>query len=243
MTVDLFHMDCMEYMADQPGGCFDLVITSPPYNLGISSGGGFPKNKGLWKAASKGLAKGYGTHNDAMPYEDYVAWQKKVLEECWRLLSDTGAIFYNHKPRIQNGVMQNPLDLNPELPVRQIVIWKRSGGVNFTNSFYLPTHEWIIIFAKKGFRLKDGASAIKDVWEIPQKSGSWHPAPFPIEIPATIFETTTGTRSFDPFMGSGTTAIAAHNAGVDFVGCEIDKNYYNAAVERFDYATRQATMF
>src|SRR6185437_1995010 len=98
----------------------DLIFTTPPYNLGTSSGGGFPsKATGKWSGGA--LSDGYNSHSDAMPYKDYVIWQKEFLSECWELLSDAGAIYYNHKPRVQNGLLTTPLDYNPGLPVRQIV--------------------------------------------------------------------------------------------------------------------------
>ena len=80
-------------------------------------------------------------------------WIRNVLRESWRLLSDDGAIFMNHKPRIQKGQLWTPLDLDPGLPVRQIVIWDRGSGFNFNSSFFTPRHEWIVIYAKPNFRL------------------------------------------------------------------------------------------
>lgn len=170
-----------------------------------------------------------------MPYSQYQEWQKSILLECWRTLSDTGAIYYNHKPRVQNGTLQTPLDLNPDLPVRQIVIWKRSGGINFSPSFYLPTHEWIVIFAKPNFRLKSkGASGVKDVWEVPQERNNPHPAPFPVELPSIAIDSTNAKTILDPFMGSGTTGIAAMNHGRNFIGFEKSPQYFEDSKERIE---------
>src|SRR5574343_161243 len=96
--------DCIDAMQLIPDGSVDMVFTSPPYNLCTTSGGGFPKNGGKWAGAA--LAEGYASHSDDLPHEQYVEWQKQVLKECWRVLSDTGAIYYNHKPRVQNGLLQ-----------------------------------------------------------------------------------------------------------------------------------------
>src|SRR6185437_6898334 len=137
---------------------------------------------GKWNGGA--LAEGYGIHDDAMPPAEYEEWQRDVLSLCWSQLSDSGAIYYNHKPRVQASRLWTPLEVNPSLPVRQILIWARAGGVNFAPTHYLPTHEWIVIFAKPEFRLRDkAASGAGDVWYVPQESGTEHPAPFPLELP------------------------------------------------------------
>lgn len=234
-TINLMLGDCLERMKEIPDGSVDMVFTSPPYNLGVSSGGGFPKGEAKGKWSGGDLSAGYNNYDDAMPYDEYVAWQKKVLLECWRTLADDGAIYYNHKPRVQNGLLQMPLTLNPDLPLRQIVIWERNGGINFSPSFYLPTHEWIMILAKPKFRLRDKkASGAKDIWKIAQERGSPHPAPFPVELPTIAIETTNAQVILDPFMGSGTTGVACVNLGRNFIGIEMDENYFKIATDRIN---------
>ena len=237
---NLMQGDCLELMKTIPDGSVDMVFTSPPYNLGVSSGGGIKSggNSGKWKAGATGLGKGYGDYSDDLPYEDYVEWQRSVISTCWSKLSDTGAIYYNHKPRVQRGKLQTPLTLIPPALVgniRQIVIWKRSGGINFSPSFYLPTHEWIVIIAKDAFRLRDkSASGAKDVWEVTQDRGNPHNAPFPVGLPTIAIETTTCKTVMDPFMGSGTTGVAAKNLGRSFIGIELDPTYFQIAKERIE---------
>lgn len=233
--VELWQGDCLEVMRSMPGGVFDLVITSPPYNLGTTAGGGFadvrkyPGMKmGKWSGASKngGIAYGYDTHHDSLPHEEYVAWQKDCLLEMWRLIGDSGAIFYNHKPRHFGGRLVTPFEYNPGLPVRQVVIWARAGGINFAPTHYVPTHEWIVVFAKDGFRLKNkGASGVGDVWNIPQQSDPEHPAPFPLAIPRRIIETTGARSVLDPFAGSGTTLRAAMLERCEATGIELSPRY------------------
>src|SRR5690242_7731077 len=94
--ITLYNGDCLDVMRQMDSGSVDLVFTSPPYNLGNSNG---EKVRFSTKWPKAQLGNGYDVAQDAMPYPEYVAWQKQVLTECWRLLSDTGAIFYNHKPR------------------------------------------------------------------------------------------------------------------------------------------------
>lgn len=238
--VTLYHADCLDVLPHLTG--VDLVVTSPPYNLGVTTGGGFGHwkdgqahgGRGKWVAAMHdGDGIGYDSYNDAMPYAEYEAWQRTVLAGCWATLSERGAIYYNHKPRVQASELWLPLALNPELPVRQIIIWARAGGMNFAPTHYMPTHEWIIVFAKPGFRLKHrAASGVGDTWRIPQDGANDHPAPFPIGLPARAIETTAPALVLDPFTGSGTTLRAAKDAGVRAIGIELSERYCEATAKR-----------
>lgn len=252
----LYLGDCLEILPTL--GKVDAVVTSPPYNLGTTSGPGLSGKKlghysdkagmagrgGRGKWAGGDLINGYGAHDDAMPHDEYVAWQHKCLQACWALLPENGAIFYNHKPRVLNGLLVTPLEYNPGLPVRQIVIWARAGGVNFSTAHYLPTHEWIVIFAKEDYRLRDkSASGVGDLWYIPQKKDPDHPAPFPLELPSRILETNKVEMACDPFMGSGTTGVACTKLGRKFIGIENEPKYFDISCKRIEDAYRQGDMF
>jgi site-specific DNA-methyltransferase (adenine-specific) len=229
--------DCLDVLPTLPAGSVDLVITSPPYNLSGSpwpllrnTDPGKSRTRGLWP--DNGVRSGgrlrYGAHKDDMPHEEYVAWQRSVLSACWRVLADDGAIFYNHKPRLVGGRLWLPLELNPDLPLRQVVIWSRGNGVNFNATAYLPTHEWIMILAKPDFRLRSGgASGMGDVWQFPPEGKNPHPAPFPIELPRRILATTKPGEKvvLDPFAGSGTTGAACLKAGRRCILIEKDEGY------------------
>lgn len=245
----IVHGDCREVLPLLDDGIVDMVFTSPPYNLGNTTGGGFPSlghyrqsdglarrgGGGKWTAASAvgGLAGGYGKHNDDMAHDDYVKWQKSLLLDCWRLLTASGAIYYNHKPRIFGGRLCTPLEYNPDLPVRQIVVWARAGGINFSPAFYVPTHEWILILARDDFRLRSkGASGAGDVWYIPQQSNPLHPAPFPLELPKRAIESTNAAIVLDPFLGSGTTLVACKQLSRRGIGIEIEERYCEIAANR-----------
>jgi site-specific DNA-methyltransferase (adenine-specific) len=242
--ITIYHGDCRDVLPALAPASFDLVVTSPPYNLGVTTGGGFPmghyssdaplsKRGGCGKWSGGALAKGYGDYDDAMPPAEYEKWQRETLTALWALLTDDGAIFYNHKPRIQGGVLWEPESLNPGLPLRQRVIWKRAGGVNFSPAFYVPTHEVILIYAKPAWRLKSkGASGAGDVWDIPQEIGTPHPAPFPEMLPRTAIETTGARRVLDPFCGWGTTLLAAKRLGAEAVGIELDERNCELAAKR-----------
>ena len=227
----IHHGDCLDLMDKMPKGSVDLVVTSPPYNIKNSTGNGLRNGSG-GKWPNAGLIEGYDRHNDAMPHEEYVEWQRDCLTAMMNALKPTGAIFYNHKWRIQGGLLQDRSDIVRDFPVRQIIIWKRAGGINFNPGYFLPTYEVIYLIAKPDFRLAPKANAVGDVWQIPQESRNPHPAAYPIELAQRCIESTDAQVILDPMIGSGTTAIAAELAGRSWVGMEISENYLQFANDR-----------
>lgn len=235
----IYHADCMDILPSLAG--IDLVFTSPPYNLSTTTGGGFGHYSPTAGMAERGggskwdaaLADGYDGHDDAMTVQEYERWQRSVVAALWGTLTDDGAIFYNHKPRVQAKELWMPTRLVDGFPIRQIVIWARAGGMNFAPTHYVPTHEWIIVVAKDGWRLTSrGASGIGDVWRVPQETDNGHPAPFPIGLPARAIETSGPSIVLDPFMGSGTTLRAAKDAGCRSIGIEKSESYCEIAARR-----------
>lgn len=225
----IYNEDCMDTMRDMKTGSINLIVTSPPYNLRNSAGHGFNK-EGVW---GKSVIKdGYEKHDDNMPHGQYVEWQRECISEMMRVLSDDGAIFYNHKWRVQAGLLQDRADIVKGFPVRQIIIWHRAGGYNWNDSFYLPTYEVIYLITKPAFRLVDGANKFTDVWDIPQEIGTKHPAPFPFEVARRCIISTNAKIIYDPFMGSGTVAVAAKALGREWLGSEISKSYCEMTRER-----------
>ncbi|MDP2741288.1 MAG: site-specific DNA-methyltransferase [bacterium] len=218
-------------MKEIPDGAIDLVVTSPPYNLKNSTGNGMKSgSKGKW--ANAALQNGYTHHNDCMPHEKYVEWQRNCLSEMMRVISNNGAIFYNHKWRVQAGLLQDRQDIISGFPVRQIIIWKRKGGFNFNPGYFLPTYEVIYLIAKQNFKLTEKANAIGDVWEFTQEMNNDHPAAFPVNLIDRIILATNAKIILDPFMGSGTTAISAFNLKRNFIGIDISPDYCKMAEER-----------
>lgn len=227
----LYLGDCLEVMKNFPSNTIKLIVTSPPYNIKNSTGNGLKDGRGgKWENAA--LQAGYECHSDKMPHKAYVKWQRACLREMYRLLDDDGAIFYNHKWRVQNGLLQDRQDILEGFPVRQIIIWQRSGGINFNAGYFLPTFEVIYIIAKPKFKLARKANALGDVWNIGQERCNPHPAPFPIELASRCIQSVNRAPILDPFMGSGTTAIAAEMAGLEWIGIEKSSSYVNLALTR-----------
>lgn len=227
----MHHGDCIETMNKMPEKSVGVIVTSPPYNLKNSTGNGMKDGRGgKWSRAA--LINGYENYDDNMPHDEYVKWQRKCLKAMMRVLKDDGAIFYNHKWRVQNGLLQDRQDIVKDFPVRQIIIWERNGGINFNAGYFLPTYEVLYLIAKKDFKLAPKANAMGDIWKIPQTRDNPHPAPFPLELAERCVSATTAEVVLDPFMGSGTTALAAMNLDRDWVGMDISKEYCKMTMER-----------
>ena len=202
-----------------PDECIDLVVTSPPYNL--RSGGrcrGWP---------------GYDGYGDDLPHDEYVAWQQECLREMHRIIKPTGAIFYNHAPRIHKGVQWRHDDILEPFDVRQTVIWHRAGGVNHNPQYLSPSYEYIYVMAKPGFRVAPDWT-MGDVWKMQQEKRRWIPEvpAFPVELPQNAIRATGAKVVLDCFMGSGTTAVAAVLEGADYIGIEQSARYCAVARER-----------
>ena len=215
--VTIYHGDCLELL---PELAFDVVVSSPPYNLGRATGDEWAR-----------LADGYSTYHDDMDHLDYVEWQQSVLRTLWDGIPDNGAIFWNHKPRVGGNQVKLPTECIPEgVLLRQIIVWDRGSGFNRTGCYFVPTHEWILLLAKPDFRIT--SRNVDDVWRIPPQADKHHPATFPKKIPTMAIASTEGGIVLDPFMGSGTTLRAAKDLGRKAIGIEIDEAYCEIAAKR-----------
>lgn len=233
MSIELILGDCLEVMRKMPDKSVDLVFTSPPYNLGNFS-------KGTMYGAATGKRLEYSMHNDDMPYEDYINWQNDILKECHRIIRDDGAIFYNHKPRITNGIYDNRRNLIP-FEIRQEIIWDTTTKVNFNGSFYVPHTERIFVIAKHGWRPNKGTAEYGDIWRVVPDRTSLHPATFPLRLANKVILSASevGDTVLDCFSGSGTTGVACVQTGRNFIGIEIDPTYFAIAEKRIRDAQQQ----
>jgi len=231
--------DCIDVMKKIPDLSVDLVVTSPPYNLKNSTGNGMKDGRGgKWSNAA--LINGYSHYDDNMPEDEYDEWQRNCLKEMFRVIKDDGAIFYNHKWRVQAGLLQDRHNIIKDFPVRQIIIWKRKGGINFNSGYFLPTYEVIYLIAKPRFKLAKKANAYGDVWEFTQEMKNGHPAPFPVALINRIISSTNAQIVLDPFSGSGTTAVAAKSLNRDYIGIELSPEYCKLSENRI-LSTKKTT--
>ena len=239
MTITLHNGDCLDVMRSLPDASVDLVVTSPPYNLRNTTGGGMGYIGGIMDHP---LNNGYDSHDDNMPHADYVQWQRDCLTEMMRLIPDAGAIFYNHKWRVQDGLLQDRHDITDGFPVRQIIIWNRRGGHNFNSSFFLPTYEVIYLIAKKSFKLVATMNRAGDIWEFGPEIGSNHPAPFPLQLPLRCIQSTNAKTVLDPFSGSGTTGLACRCLDRDYIGIEKSPLCHEMAQKRLSQEVVQKAL-
>lgn len=233
--VTLHHGDCLEVMSQMPDESVDIVVTSPPYNMGLVPGG---NGRGMYRPGASNKAgrfrEGYGEHDDAMQQDDYDSWQRRVLAECWRVARL--AVFYNHRPRVEHGILRDPLGNDFGIPLRQRIIWNRGTGIDVNLRAFCTRGEYIYLFAKPDFKLASHSmSGMGDVWSLGiETSVKSHPAPFPISLPSRCIEATGATSILDPFSGSGTTLRAAANYGIQGVGIELSEAYCAQIRTRLD---------
>lgn len=244
ISMELICGDCLEEMKKIPDNTIDLIITSPPYNkVGIRNGN--KTNGKRWNNCGGNI--NYLSYDDNMKEEDYEKWQIEVLNECYRILKPTGSMFYNHKNRRYNGKCFFPeWCFKSKLTFYQMITWNRKNNVDANINYLNPTTELIFWFVKdKPKVFKSNAFYKSEVWEITPKPFKGHPAPFPIEIPENCICLTTVENDMvlDPFMGSGTSGIASKRLNRNFIGIEIDKNYFDMSKKRIEQTTKQTSIF
>ncbi len=231
-TCVIYHGDCLDIIPRLRKRA-DIVVTSPPYNMGLVPGG---NGRGMYRPGASNKAgrfrDGYEQHDDAMEQGDYDDWQRACLTAMWRHV--TRGVFYNHRPRVEHGRLRTPLGMDYGIPLRQIIIWDRGTGIDVNYRHFCTRQEWILLFAKQKFTLVDhAASGMGDVWRLGMEhKETGHPAPFPIGLPARVIAATGARSVLDPFMGSGTTLRAAKDAGIRGVGIDTSEVYCEVAAKR-----------
>lgn len=234
----VIHGDALAQMKKLPAGSFNLIITSPPYNRLNSVGHGIHGNSGGWQ--SNPLVGGYGEHGDDMDVAAYIDWQRQCFWEFCRLLAPDGVIFYNHAPRIQGGqweshghVITQDKKLPRDFQRRDVVVWDRRGGVNRNPGYCPKSHEYLFLVARKGEWKERGTMVWPDVWPLGTDSTKRGVPAFPVAIPRRAMQCFENPGVvLDPFMGSGTTGVAAMLEGWQYVGIENDGAMVDSARER-----------
>jgi site-specific DNA-methyltransferase (adenine-specific) len=229
----IYNEDCLEGMKRIPDESIDIILTSPPYNIG--------------KMHSNQQQFGTYSGND-MPESDYQQWQIAILAECYRVIKPEGSMFYNHKVRIKNGAAIHPLEwiLKTEWVLKQEITWDMGKSANCDKIRFFPFSERIYWLAKHAKTKLNNINNLSDVWRhVPthQRKNTGHIAVMPIEIATNCLQSVHGDIVLDPFMGSGTTAIACIKTGRKYIGFELDKRYYDIAQERIRKYTEPPPLF
>lgn len=261
-TIKLYNEDCVRGLATLPQESIDVVVTSPPYNLGTN----------------------YSRFDDNGPRESYLEWIGETFSLVKSRLRADGSLFLNvgSSPSNPWGPFEIAGILRQKFELQNLIHWVKSiyienesygkrssvnvGHYKPINSprFLNDTHEFIYHFTKNGdvpidrlaigvpykdsgntSRWKDGAKGLRcrgNCWYVPyetiqsRQSDRPHPASFPSELAEKCIALHGIAKSrltvLDPFMGIGSTAIACKRLGVDGVGYEIDPAYFRTSIER-----------
>lgn len=219
MTIELLNMDCMDFLRDCEDNAFDLAICDPPYGISapkMNMGEGFCDGK-------YNRMKGSGKLKNRILNRSNTEWDlKKPTQDYFDELKRVS------KNRIIWG--GNYFDLPP---TRCVICWdKEQPWENFSQWEMAWTS-----FDKPAALFKRGNGL--------QEPGKIHPTQKPVKLYNWLLSryAKPGQRILDTHLGSGSSAIAAHYFGVDFVGIELDEEYYNAACKRFEAETAQLDIF
>ena len=207
--------DCLEVMKEIPDKSIDLVLTDPPYGIDYQSSRRTDKSKRFDKIS-----------NDKSPF---LAW----LPEAYRLLKDDGALLcfcrWDVQENFRDAITQS------EFKIKSQVIWDREvHGMGDLNGAFAPCHD-IIWFATKGnFRFYSTRPASVIRCQRLDASGMIHPNQKPIGLFEKLIIPCSdiGQNVLDPFLGSGTTAVAAKRTGRHFIGIELSPEYCEIARKR-----------
>ena len=236
-----------ENMKEIPDNSLHLMVTSPPYNV----------------------SKEY---DEDLSLKEYLQLLRNVFTETYRVLVYGGRACVNvanlgRKPYIplSDHISQMMIDIG--FKMRGEIIWAKGAGAGVSmawgswqsasNPVLRDTHEYILVFSKGVFDRKKGDKEntitkeqfmewTKSVWTMNPKSAKKvkHPAPFPLELPYRLIQLYTfkGDIILDPFMGSGSTAIAALKSERKYVGYDVDLEYIKIAEERITPYKQQLVM-
>ena len=240
----IYNEDCLKTMERIHDNSVDLVVTSPPYNKGFYANKNAKQSK-VWNTLN-GRKIAYDSFSDDMSPEEYEEWQKAVISECIRILKPSGSLFYNHKDIIYKGLIVPPKWVY-DFKVRQQIIWDRQSSCMIDPHYFMPANEWIYWIVKDEKRVffdKEKSAFRTNIWRMNTDKNP-HPAPFPYIMAANIINCCSkeGDIVYDPFMGSGTTALASVKLGRQYIGSEISEKYVQMANEKIKIEQSQLTLF
>ncbi len=246
---NLFNKDFREVSKDYDDNYFDLCFTSPPYNMNLRVNQ--KRNGYCSRQITKEISTKYSNFSDNLPMDKYEDFLKETITELLRVSKLT---FFNiqmitgNKPALFR-VMGHFAD-----KIKEVIIWdKVNAQPSIQDGCLNSQFEFILVLSNDAItRRFESANfergTLSNVWNIKREKSKIknHGAVFPESLANRIFGFFgfEGMKVFDPFLGSGTTAIASHyNKASEFVGCEIDKSYFDEAQEIIKNNTRQLELF
>lgn len=232
----IYKESCLETLKRMKDNSIDSVITSPPYNMNLRIRNGVYCSRQIVKE----LSTKYANFDDNLPIDEYYELHLSILKELLRVSS---MVFYNIQ--IVTGSKRAIFKIIGELSdyLKDIVIWdKGNGQPSMAERVMNRRTELILIFDKNNAisrqfdvcNFKRGT--LDDLWLIKRgkKVSSEHGAVFPEELIYTILENFTkeGNTIYDPFMGTGTTAVVSKKLKRNYIGSEISEEYIKVANKR-----------
>jgi len=223
--------DCLDVMQDMEDNSVDLVVTSPPYNMGGKSLG--------YKPSGTISHKHYDIYNDDINEEKYVDWCREIIKECLRC---SRYVIWNVQPVI--STRKHIIDLQNHFynNLKEYFIWEKQAVANITAKYGALAKGFEFVFLmgqdnKATFNYHDFPKNkyvpnIKTWYK--SENFKEHAATFPRELPSYFIRNFTkkGDIVLDPFLGSGTTAVACKELGRNYIGIEISPEYCAIAEKR-----------
>lgn len=232
----LLRGDCNEQMKSIPDSSIDCIITDPPYNLGLFM---HKRNTNLVKMRENQFAyAGW----DNLSTEEWEKHMEEWLRECARVLKKRGTlVIFMAIIKVESVIR---LAQKAGFYYKTTGIWHKTNPMprNMKIQFVNSTESWIYfinngtsgVFHNNGKVCHDFLES--SVCPQSEKRHGKHPTQKPVSILKTLIETLTNPNDIvlDPFMGSGSTGVAAQSSGRRFIGIELDENYYRIAKSRID---------
>lgn len=234
----IYNEDCLDTMSRMPDGFVDLSLTSPPYNMNLRIRNGSYCSRQIIKQE---FSTKYSDFSDNIPIEDFYSNHKAILSELLRV---SKIIFYNIS--IVTGSKRAFFKIIGDFSdnIKDIIVWDKGHAqpamkYNVLNRQY----ELILVLEKEEnaiSRMFDKCNfargSLNDIWLVkkPKKISKDHGAIFPEDLASKIISNFTNENDlvYDPFMGSGTTALVARNLKRRYIGSEISAKYCKIAEER-----------
>ena len=243
MDIDKIYLgDCLELMKDMPDKSIDLVVTDPPYVLETEGAGFFGKKQDEYMKGCKGSkAHVYGGERFAMKEIAGMSngINTEVLDELCRVMKKINCYFFCSQKQIQ---MYLDYFVNKRGCNWNLICWHKIDPIPACGNKYLSDSEYVLFFREKGVKLF-GSYDTKRTFYVTKanradKKRYGHPTCKPLDIVRNFIVNSSkeGELVLDPFIGSGTTAIAAISSKRHFMGCELDEGYFKIATERINEA-------
>ena len=234
--IDLRQGDCLELMKDIPDKSIDLVVTDCPYKIvqGGCTTGAYGNKKGCGKCSAKWETKGQLYNLDNLKsgklFDNNEIEFKDWLPDLYRILKDGTHCYIMINARNLKELQQEAENVG--FKYQNILVWKKNNAT--PNRYYLNNCEFILMLRKDKARNINNMGT-KNILEIPNIIGKKkHPTEKPVELMKILIENSSneGDIVIDPFMGVGATGVACKELNRNFIGIELDKNYFNIARER-----------